>query len=112
MNPIQNGLTRRTRKSAAQQVDIVTIFYNPSENLMQMQLRAASVGVVAILPVDDKDAQGSEHALLTRVRIEHSVHKARALLASITLCKSHGFLDHNARRSGALQQLGDCKSQH
>ena len=44
---------------------------NPPKNLMQMQLRAASVRIVAILPVDDKDAQSSEHALLTRVRIEH-----------------------------------------
>lgn len=87
VNSVQGDVGRSAGEAAAQQIDFVTLVYYAAEYFVQMQLRATSMRVLTILPVDDEDAQRSEHALLARVRVEHSVHEARALLAPVTFCK-------------------------
>ena len=51
-------------------------------------------------------------SLPARVRVEHSVHEARTLLAAISFGESHRFLYHDSRRRGTLQHLGSSESQH
>jgi hypothetical protein len=54
IDPIQNFTLRSDRPGAAQQVDCVTARNYPTENLLKMKLRAAGLGISAILPVEDE----------------------------------------------------------
>jgi hypothetical protein len=54
IDPIQNFTLRSGRPGAAQQVDRVTARNYSTENLLKMKLRAAGLGIPAILPVEDE----------------------------------------------------------
>jgi hypothetical protein len=52
---VERGTRRRPGPSTAEERDLVSPRGKPAEDLVQVDLRAASLGVVAILPVDDED---------------------------------------------------------
>jgi hypothetical protein len=54
VDSIQSFALRSGRPGAAQQVDCVTARNYPTENLLKMKLRAAGLGIPAILPVEDE----------------------------------------------------------
>ncbi len=112
VDSVHNFLVRRAGERTAEQIHIVALRRDSAENLVQMQLSATGMRIVPILPVHDKDAQGLEHALLTGIRVEHTVYEPGALRTAVTFCQSDRLLDDHSRRRGALQQLGDGQPQH
>ena len=85
---------------------------NSSEDLVQVQLCSARGRILAILPVDDENAQRLERSLATRVRIEHAIHELRAGGRAVPFREAHGLLDHDARRRDSGLELGGGDAQH
>ena len=80
---------------------------------MEMNLGAAGLRILAILPVDDENAHlHPPHA--AGQRVEHSVHELRAFDRSVSFREVHGFLNDDPRRRFALPTgvaaFGRCRS--
>jgi hypothetical protein len=54
-NAIDSGAFRTSLESAAQQIHLVALARDSTENLVQMQLGAACLWVLAVLPVDHEN---------------------------------------------------------
>ena len=89
VDTIEHCIAGGILESAAQQIHLVTALNDAAKDFMEVQLSAARVRVLPILPVYYENAQWLEHALLARVRVEHPVHEAGALLASVSFGKTN-----------------------
>ena len=83
--------------SSAQQTDLVPFRGDASEDLVEMDFRAARLRILAILPIHEKNAHlDASHA--ARERVQHTVYELRALHGSVPLGEVDRLLDHDARR--------------
>ena len=56
LDPVERGARRTVRPAAAQQRDLVPLRGEPPEDLVQMDLGAARLRILAVLPVDDENS--------------------------------------------------------
>ena len=69
---------------------------NPPEDLMQVNLGAPRLGILAVLPVHQEDPQ-SDPPQFAGERVQHTVHEPGAGVGSETFRQVNGFLDHGDR---------------
>ena len=83
----------------------------PAEDLVQVDLGAAGLRILAVLPVDDEQP----HYIRPIRRASASstpFTNLRALRAAVALGERDRFLDHDARRRLADRELGGGQAQH
>ena len=56
LDSVEHRARRAARPAAAEQSDLMPARRQPAEDLMQVNLGAARLGIVAVLPVHEKDA--------------------------------------------------------
>ena len=111
VDAVERCARRTSRPSAAQQAHLVSLERETPEDLVQVDLGAAGLRILTILPVDDEDA----HYMRPMRRASASsdaVDELRAPGGSVSLGEVHRFLNHHARRRLAAIQLRGSESQH
>ena len=82
-----------------------------SVDLVQMNLGAPRLGILAVLPVHQEDPQ-SDPPEAAREGVQDAVYEASAIVGAESFGQVDGFLDDRDRRRLADTQLGGSEPKH